>query len=129
MNTFTDLNGAWDGRRSAFLCKIPGLYFFSFNARGVTKSRDKEDLWMYVRKIYATYHTYIHGWGEIWAKLKDCVVKCFSSILNTNPCLISSVSLMLNGVEVVSIGGANGSGSSNSILLALNRYDEVRLIN
>ena len=38
-----------------------------------------------------------------------------------------SVSLMLNGVEVVSIGGGNESGSSNSILLALNRYDEVWL--
>ena len=38
-----------------------------------------------------------------------------------------SVSLMLNGVEVVSIGGGDESGSSNSILLALNRYDEVWL--
>ena len=34
---------------------------------------------------------------------------------------------MLNGVEVVSIGGGDESGSSNSILLALNRYDEVWL--
>ena len=47
VNTFTDLNGAWDGRRSAFLCKIPGLYFFSFNARGITAGSD-EELWMYV---------------------------------------------------------------------------------
>ena len=47
VNTFTDLNGAWDGRRSAFLCKIPGLYFFSFNARGITADSD-EELWMYV---------------------------------------------------------------------------------
>ena len=38
-----------------------------------------------------------------------------------------SVSLMLNGVEVVSIGGGDASGSPNSILLALNRYDEVWL--
>ena len=38
-----------------------------------------------------------------------------------------SVSLMLNGVEVVSIGGRDESGSSNSILLALNLYDEVWL--
>ena len=45
VNTFTDLNGAWDGRRSAFLCKMPGLYFFSFNARGITTGSN-EDLWM-----------------------------------------------------------------------------------
>jgi hypothetical protein len=34
---------------------------------------------------------------------------------------------MLNGVAVVSIGGPDQSGSSNSILLALNKDDEVWL--
>ena len=34
---------------------------------------------------------------------------------------------MLNGVEVISIGGQNGSSSSNSILLPLNADDEVWL--
>jgi hypothetical protein len=49
VNTFTDLNGAWDGRRSVFQCQIPGLYFFSFNGRGATDKKDggnEDEFWM-----------------------------------------------------------------------------------
>ncbi|TRY71703.1 hypothetical protein TCAL_04753 [Tigriopus californicus] len=80
-NTFTDLNQAWDAKRSVFQCRQPGLYFFSFNGRGKPDLGDK--FWI--------------------------------------------ASLMLNGVEVVSIGGTDESGSSNTILLPLNFNDEVWL--
>ena len=43
-NTFTDLNDAWDGKKSVFKCKVPGLYFFSFNGRG--SANDTEEFWM-----------------------------------------------------------------------------------
>eukprot|EP00095_Tigriopus_kingsejongensis_P000602 maker-scaffold95_size379157-snap-gene-2.33 protein:Tk00602 transcript:maker-scaffold95_size379157-snap-gene-2.33-mRNA-1 annotation:"complement component q subcomponent-like protein" len=80
-NTFTDLNQAWDPKRSMFKCREPGLYFFSFNGRGQAEPADR--FWI--------------------------------------------VSLMLNGVEVVSVGGTEESGSSNTILLPLNKNDEVWL--
>ena len=40
-NVFTDLNGAWDSHRAVFRCKRPGLYFFSFNARGQANAEGK----------------------------------------------------------------------------------------
>ena len=56
-----------------------------------------------------------------------CYLMCVRPPASARSYLQCSVSLMLNGVEVISIGGRNGTGSSNSILLALNRRDEVWL--
>ena len=42
-NVFTDLNGAWDKDASMFKCKLPGLYFFNFNARGTVNNTT--DFW------------------------------------------------------------------------------------
>ena len=43
-NVFADLNGAWDKEASMFKAQESGLYYFSFNALGMT-NHSEENLW------------------------------------------------------------------------------------
>ena len=80
----TDINYGWDSRDSLFMCHHPGLYFFTFSVKGSANEGDHFKL-----------------------VLDETLLLAVKIII-----IIIRVSLMKNGEEVVSVGGATSGGGA-----------------
>ena len=122
-----------------FECRSPGLYFFSFSARGRwnfgfdenyidsnLSSEENRRIQLTNLRSRAADREACFDWkyestksAFICISLEILQILCYTYFFR--------VSLILNTEPVISMGGQNNTSSSNSIILPLNRGDRVYL--